>query len=273
MLARLLSLTTLLAGVAQADCSTPLRAGISELGYSGYRDAGKSRGAAVDVLTEVGRRIGCPLDFQLVPRSRLFVQFDAWQFDIASSAAQSVERDRTGTFVPYAMSRYDLVTGKPKSYTRLADFIDQSGGRLNSVRGAYYPPHVVTQLERLRQAGRLDEVADFDTAFKKMAAGRAEAVLAPEMVSARLLRENRLEDVATVSVIEEAEDMPVGMYVSRQTVSPALLKRIEAAIQAMGRDGSITAIYARYVGEATARRITTSNRQGSGKRRKDLPRP
>lgn len=266
-------LATLSWAPVQAACTAPLRAGISELGYSGYREGGELRGAAVDILREAARRAGCQLELQLFPRSRLFVQFDAGTLDIAASAARSGERDRTGVFIPYAQSRFDLVVRGPAAYASLAEYVDQSSGNLNAVRGAFYAPGVLREFERLRAQGRLEEVADFETAFKKMAAQRADATLAPEMISARLLAENRLAAGTTVSSIAQSPAMPVGAYVSLRTVSPATRRQLDKAIKAMSGDGTIQSIYQRYVGEATAREITTSGRPGSGRPRTDRPLP
>ena len=268
-----LLLATLCGGLAHAECTAPLRAGISELGYSGFRDGTDLRGAAVDVLGEAARRIGCGIELQLFPRSRLFVQFDAGALDIAASAARSAERDRTGVFIPYASSRFDLVAAGPAQFASLAEYIEKSKGTVNAVRGAYYSPAVLAQFERLRQQGRLEEVADFETAFRKIAAGRAAATLAPDMISARLLAGNRLASQVSVSSIAESPPMPVGAYVSLRTVSPATRTALEQAFRAMAADGTLLAIYQSYVGEAVARAITTSSRQVSGKPRTDLPRP
>jgi polar amino acid transport system substrate-binding protein len=141
-------------------------------------------------------------------------------------------------------------------YASLREYVDQSKGNLNAIRGAFYAPAVTKEFERLRAQGRLEEVADFETAFKKMAAGRADATLAPDMISARLLRENGIVAQTSAHSIDESPPMPVGAYISLRTVSPATRKRFDAALKSMAKDGTVTAIYRRYVGEALAREIT-----------------
>lgn len=240
-----------------APCPDTLRAGISELGFSGYLEQELPRGAAVDVLREAAQRSGCTVELALYPRSRLFVEFDAGQLDVAASAARSDERDRTGIFIPYAMSRFHLVlAARPARPIRsLADFVQYGSGTLNIVRGAFYAPDVLHQLERLRRVHRLEEVNDFEMAFRKMAAGRAAGTLAPDMVSARLRQEFGITATSTIVAVPESPTMQVGAYLSRKTLSAAEQEALGKALRAMVQDGSILAIYRRYVGDITARAI------------------
>ncbi|WP_460885461.1 substrate-binding periplasmic protein [Pseudoduganella ginsengisoli] len=246
-----------------ATCPDPLRAGISELGYSGYLEQELPRGAAADVLREAARRSGCTVELTLYPRSRLFVEFDQGHVDVAASAARSDERDRSGVFIPYAMSRFDLVlASRPaRRFHSLADFVTHGTGTLNIVRGAFYTPDVLRQLERLRSLARLEEVTDFEMAFRKMAAGRAAGTLAPEMVSARLLDQFSLAATSHVIAIPESPPMEVGAYLSRNSLSVAEQDALANALRAMAQDGAILAIYRKYLGDAAARALLSGGRR------------
>lgn len=246
-----------------ATCPDPVRAGISELGYSGYLDHEEARGAAVDVLREAARRSGCAIELTLYPRSRLFVEFESGLLDVAASAARSDERDRHGIFVPYAMSRFDLVlASRPaRRMLSLADFVERGTGTLNIVRGAFYAPEVLRQLERLRKLHRLEEVTDFEMAFRKIAAGRAAGTLAPEMVSARLRNEFGIVASSEIVAVPESPAMQVGAYLSRNKLSVAEQNALGNALRAMVRDGTVLAIYRRYVGDATARALAGTSRR------------
>lgn len=244
-----------------APCTDALRIGISELGYSGFLDNGAVRGAAADVLHEAARRIGCPVEVSLYPRSRLFLQFTAGQLDVAGSAARSDERDRSGEFVPYAMTRFHLVltrsaAGQPPPLS-LEQFASHGNARINVVRGAFNGPEVTRQLDRLKEAGRLEDVADFDVAFKKIAAGRADATLAPDMVIARLRALYRLETTTLVQLVPESQPMPVGAYLSLR-LPAARRDALRQALRAMAADGTVLRIYRAYVDADTARAIARS---------------
>ncbi len=249
-----------------ATCPDSLRAGISELGFSGYQADDGVRGAAADVLREAARRSGCAIALTLYPRSRLFVEFGGGHIDVAASAARSDERDRDGIFIPYAMSRFELVLATPgagpaRAIRSLADFITSGTGTLNIVRGAFYTPDVHRQLEKLRNLRRLEEVTDFEMAFRKIAAGRAAGTLAPEMVSARLRQEFNITATSVVIAVPESPPLQVGAYLSRTTLSAMEQDALGKALRAMAQDGAIYAIYRRYVGNDAARALTGGMRQ------------
>jgi polar amino acid transport system substrate-binding protein len=254
-----LVLATLLGTAAQAaSCPTALRVGISELGYSGFLEAGEVRGAAADVVREAARRMGCPVRVTLYPRARLFVEFSGGMLDVAASAAQNDERDRSGEFISYASTRFHLVLASEhaKRYlpASLDAFASHGSGKINVVRGAYSAPKTQHQLQRLQKAGRLEEVADFDVAFRKISAGRAGATLAPDMVTARLRKVYQLEQRTVVLPIPESPPLAVGAYLSHR-MPQQQRAALAQAIRAMTSDGTVLAIYRRYVDEDTARAI------------------
>jgi polar amino acid transport system substrate-binding protein len=250
----LLALATL---PAAARCPVPLRAGTSELGLSSFRENGAVRGATVDVLQELARRTGCPLELAWYPRARLWAEYGSGHINVTGSAARSAERDRLARFVPYATTRFDLVLSRrvPGHFKSLREFVDGSTARLNLVRGAYYAPAVEAQLERLRRQGRVEEVSDFELAFRKIASQRAEATLAPLMIYQRHLQGAGLLEQATVAPVTESAPMLVGAYFSRSGVPPAAHKVFARALLGMVSDGTVTRIYEKYVGEANSRSV------------------
>lgn len=254
-----LFLATLLGTAAHAaSCPTALRVGISELGYSGFLEAGKVSGAAADVVREAARRMGCPVRVTLYPRARLFVEFSSGMLDVAASAAQNEERDRGGEFIPYASTRFHLVLANEhaKRYlpASLESFASHGSGKINVVRGAYSAPQTRHQLERLQAAGRLEEVADFEVAFRKMAVGRAGATLAPDMVTARLRKAYQLQQRSVVLPVPESPPLAVGAYLSHR-MAQEQRAALAQTIRDMTHDGTVLAIYRRYVDEDTARAI------------------
>ena len=242
---------------AAARCPAPLRAGTSELGLSSFRENGQVRGATVDVLNELARRTGCPLDIAWYPRARLWAEYGSGRINLTGSAARTDERDRLAVFVPYATTRFDLVLSRrvPGRYQSLAEFVDHGTARLNLVRGAYYTPEVEAQVARLRQQGRVEEVSDFELAFRKIASERAEATLAPLMIYARHLRSAGLLEQATVTPVPESAPMLVGAYFSRSGMPPAARKAFAAVLLGMVADGTVGRIYGKYVGETNGQAL------------------
>lgn len=255
---RILPLLFALASTAAAArCPAPLQAGASDLGLSSFREDGRVTGAANDVLRELAKRTGCPLEINWYPRARLWAEYGAGRINLTVSAARTAERDRIAHFVPYVTTRFDLVLSRSVSggYTSLAQFVEQGNARLNLVRGAYYSPEVEAQVARLRQLGRVEEVSDFDVAFRKIASGRAEATLAPMMIYARYLRTAGLLERATVTPVAESPPMLVGAYFSLRGLPPEARKALADGLLSMVADGTVARIYGKYVGEANGRAL------------------
>jgi polar amino acid transport system substrate-binding protein len=234
-----------------------LRAGASDLGLSSFREDGRITGAANDVLRELARRTGCPLDITWYPRARLWAEYASGRINLTVSAARTAERDRIAHFVPYVTTRFDLVLSRrvPGGYTSLAQFVERGDARLNLVRGAYYTPEVEAQVARLRRQGRLEEVSDFEVAFRKIASQRAEATLAPMMIYARYLRSAGLLEQATVTPVAESPPLLVGAYFSQKEMPVAARKAFADALLGMVADGTVARIYGKYVGKANGRAL------------------
>lgn len=250
-------LFALASAAAAARCPAPLQAGASDLGLSSFRENGQVTGAANDVLRELAKRTGCPLEITWYPRARLWAEYGAGHINVTVSAARTEERDRIAHFVPYVTTRFDLVLSRRVSgnYKSLAEFVDRGQARLNLVRGAYYSPQVDAQVARLRQQGRVEEVSDFDAAFRKIASGRAEATLAPMMIYARYLQTAGLLERATVRPVVESPPILVGAYFSLQGLPQKARRAFADSLLGMVADGTVARIYGNYVGEANGRAL------------------
>jgi polar amino acid transport system substrate-binding protein len=252
-----LALAAQLAPAAAYVCPAVTRVGLSDLGYASYREDGQYRGAAVDLVAELGRRTGCRFAFEWYPRGRLFAEFSANRIDMVMSSLADAERDRAGRWMPYGYTQFELVLSRRtgSGYASLADFVERGTGRLNITRGVYYPPAVLLQLERLQQAGRLEYVNDFDTAFRKMRAGRADGTLAPPVI--HLWHSQRLgmsEDLVRYDMPESPRSI-AGAYASRANLPPELQQAFAMAFRAMAADGTVQAIYARHLGAEVTKHI------------------
>lgn len=249
---------------AAAPCPAPLHAGASDLGLASFRADGKVNGAANDVLRELARRTGCPLDIAWYPRARLWAEYASGRINVTGSSARAPERDRLAHFVPYVTTRFDLVLARrvPGQYKTLAEFVERSNARLNLVRGIYYTPEVEAQVARLRAQNRVEIVNDFDAAFRKMALERAEATLAPMIIHARYLQSNGLLERVSVMPVAESGTMLAGAYFSRSGMPAAARKVFADTLLGMVADGTVARIYGKHVGEANGRVLVPD--QGKG---------
>ena len=250
-----LALAAHLAPAAAYVCPPVTRVGLSDLGYASYREDGRNRGTAVDLIEELSRRTGCRFQFEWYPRGRLFAEFSANRIDMVMSSVPDTARDQAGIWMPYGYTRFELVLRQQSGggYASLSEFVERGAGRLNITRGVYYAPPVQRQLDRLQQAGRLEYVNDFDTVFRKIEAGRADGTLAPLVIQLWHSRRQRTNANMAHYEVAEAPRGMVGAYASRANVAPELRQAFSAAFRAMVADGTVQTVYARYLGAEVAR--------------------
>ncbi|TFW16849.1 substrate-binding periplasmic protein [Duganella callida] len=246
-----------LAGAQPAgDACPPARVGVSDLGYSSYRDGGVIRGTNIDVLNEIQRRSGCSLRIGWYPRGRLYAQFYSHALDLTGASLRSPERDRHGIWLPYTYTRFELVLLNQHAgqFASLADFVNHSKARLNVTRGIFYTPETQAQLDRLQRLGRLEYVNDYSVVFRKIVAGRAEGTLAPATIHLLNQRQFGLSGKMSAAAVSEAPRMMVGIYVSHQ-VPPAARQKYADAIRGIVTDGTMQRIYEKYLGAELTRRL------------------
>ncbi|MBB3117478.1 substrate-binding periplasmic protein [Pseudoduganella violacea] len=248
---------TCTAGAAPILCPERTVVGISDLGYSSYQQDGELRGAGVEVMREVGRRTRCTMKFAWFPRSRLFAQLENDRIDMTVSSVRSSERDRTGQFVPYVYTQFELLlsTRVAGSFTSLSDFVERSDARLNVVRGMVYSADVAILLDKLAQAGRIEYVPDFDVVFRKIAANRADGTLAPPVISMWHLSRLGIAAQVRALTMPESPRQLAGLYLSQHNLSSDVRNAYAQTIRAMLEDGTILRIYERNIGAAATRRL------------------
>jgi len=239
-----------------AAACPPARAGISDLGYASYRDGAAFRGTTVDLLQEIQRRTGCPINLEWFPRGRLYAQFFSRQLEITGTSVRTPERDRQGVWLPYAYTHFELVlvNGQARKFHTLAEFVDGSTARLNVTRGIAYAPATQAQMDRLQKLGRLEYVNDYGVVFRKIQAGRAEGTLAPPAIHVLHRRQLNMMDGMTSTQFAESPRTLVGIYVSKSVPQQVLLTYAEAT-RAIVADGTMKKIYERYLGEEITRQL------------------
>jgi polar amino acid transport system substrate-binding protein len=240
------------------ECPALTRVGISDLGYASFQDGKQYKGISVDIIAELGQRTGCKFELVWYPRGRLGVEFELGHVDIMTGAVQSPERDKNGRFVPYAFTQFDLLlsTRVAGTFTGLADFVQRGTGRLNLVRGIPASPAMTVQFDLLTRAGRLEQVADFDIAFKKIEARRADGTIAtPTIYLRQLALMGKAANTLTPVALPESPRQFVGLYLSSKSISLQVANTYRTALRAMVEDGTVVRIYERFIEPPTVKRL------------------
>lgn len=233
---------------AGAQCTQTLRVGIAERGFTSYRSAGGYAGISVDIFNEMGRRSGCKIALVWLPNVRLMLELADGRLDAVASLPLRAGRDGIAVHLAYGAARYQLVVSRRLDgrLRSLDDFVRHSTGRLNLVRGLVAGSAIAPHLRELERQGRLEFVSDFSALFRKMAAGRADAVLASPEVLRFHLPAAGLTGQVTLLPVPELPACGIGPYLSRSTLAPATIATLQAALAAMLGDGTVAAIQARY---------------------------
>jgi len=242
-----------------APCSHPLKVGLADRGIAAYRTPSGYGGISVEILRELSRRTGCSFEFLWLPSARLMLELRIGKIDIAATMLRSEDRDVYAQFLPYGYTQNYLVSTRSsgRQYTSLESFWAQSTSRLNVVRGLMFSPDIEAKLLPARQQGRVEEVNDFETLFRKMAAGRAEAAVMSPWVYQWYACRSALAAQLNVIAISEYPQPRLGMYLSR-SLSVEIAAPLAATVQKMLSDGTAQAIFSRFMDEAEVKQLFAS---------------
>lgn len=209
---------------------------------------GRLAGADVDIVSEVGRRIGVPIEFRRLPWERLKHEIARGRESTVTCAfafTQTPERASLMEFgkVPLHMTAYTLfVRAADNGIGRLADL---RGGVIGVRRGFRLPPEIEAGVRD--HLFRTDEVDTDQANFRKLLAGRVTAVLANPDVGRHVLKESAISGVRALD--EQLMVTPTFLVFVKGSPAAALLPRIDQALRSMQSDGTYRTIFNKYLAE------------------------
>lgn len=238
---------TLLAASA-AHAETVLKFTTQDFAPFNYLADGKVAGPAYEIIVKACARIAVNCSFELLPWTRaqqeVFDGIANGMFVIGWNQARS----KILHFSPPLMNTeygFFVRTDNPLRYKSLGDM-------QNMTVAAYGPSNTSVSLQRLRKAMitqklkplRVDIRPDGDAGFKKLAAGRVDAVFSNREVGYGLIAKLGLQGKVRYAGKTEALDYYIGFM--RAHNDPALLARFDSAITAVMTDGSAKAILDKF---------------------------
>jgi polar amino acid transport system substrate-binding protein len=243
----------LLASGAMADITPAVRADLAPTGklraainYGNFtlatkdKATGESRGVAVDLTQEIGKRLGVPVE--IVAYASVAVMGDAapsGAWDIAFLGSDPAREKLMGFTAAYLeIDATYLVPGA--SPLRAATEVDREGVRVAAPARANYELYLSRQLKR----AQLMSTPGADAAFELLATGKAEALagltqgllgLAPKLPGSRLV-EGRFMRVQQSIAVPKGKD--AGLHYLRDVVEDAKKSGLVArAIERTGATG------------------------------------
>jgi polar amino acid transport system substrate-binding protein len=203
---------------------------------------GKAVGFDVDLITEIGKRIGnLQVEVQTAVFDTIFTSLAAKKFDVVVSAVTiKEERKRTVDFSdPYYTSDLSLSVraGNQEKFATVDDLQGQTIG----VQAATTSEECAKTA--LKAKGKIADIRAYDTipdAFTDLAAGRVAAVLI-DLPTARKIAEDRT-GIDVVQVIRTQEDY--GIAVGKH--APNLRVAINDALKKMKDDGTYARLFVKW---------------------------
>ncbi|MEI8095117.1 MAG: transporter substrate-binding domain-containing protein [Spirochaetales bacterium] len=233
---------------------TPVRVAFYEFGLLYHSGEGLDK----DLTEAVGRRLGLKFSAQVLARARIWQDLQNGDLDLATSAIITPERDQFAWQVPYlATKNLAIVTTQVASTVKS---FDQFNANKNLVWGAVTSFKHGTEQDKwidiLRSEGRLEESTDAEALFRKLKEGRIAGLFSsPPMYKKYLADLNMASLVSLQDWTPKEKGFLAGFALSKRRFSEADAKRWAATLQAMKDDGTLKALYSKYLSPSEVARV------------------
>jgi len=209
-----------------------------------YLDDVGPQGFSVDLLRMMASAAGLSLELQVLPWVRAVQQAEAQPTSVLFSLTRTPEREAQFQWVgPIAQRRiliYKLASRADLSLNQLGDL---AGARIGVVRESAADRQL--QAAGLKPGIHLELGLDDATNVRKLLAGRMEYVTLLDWAAAWNLRQLNLP-YDTLQPVLEQDATRSYWYGLRPEADPALVRRLQAELDALKRDGRYDRLRQRY---------------------------
>lgn len=236
---------TALAGLPPAAFAERALLGFTEnLPPLNYQDDTGPQGFSVELLRLMAADTGLGLELQVLPWVRAVQMSEAEPASVLFSLTRTPEREAQFQWVgPIAQRRiliYKLASRDDLKLTRLEEL---GSARIGVVRESAADRQL--QAAGLRPGVELEQGLDDATNMRKLLAGRMEFVTLLDWAAAWNLRQLKLP-YSTLQPVMEHDTAKSYWYGLRPDADPAVVRRLQAALDAVKRDGRYEKLRQRY---------------------------
>ena len=209
-----------------------------------YQDEQGAQGFAVELLRLMAAEAGLALELHVLPWQRAVQKAEAEAGSLLFSLTRTPERETQFQWVgPIAQRRILVYRLASRDDLRLARLEDLGNARIGVVRES--ATDRLLQAAGLRPGVELEQGLDDATNVRKLLAGRMDYVTLLDWAAAWNLRQLRLP-YETLQVAMELDTTRSYWYGLRPDADPALVKKLQAALDAIRRDGRYERLRQRY---------------------------
>lgn len=249
------ALLSFAASAASLQCGDrPIRLAFFEYGLYYSHGAGIDK----DLADELKKRSGCRFDVQVQARARTWDDLRTGAIDMATSALETPERDKFAWFEPYLRIKNLVVLPDDvaKTVKSPADFYAQPKLTLGVVRGFKHGEEFDRWIDTLRRDNRVVDYVDAEQLFRNLAAHRVDGAIADPLVYRLLLQPSELNTMTIEDWIPDRLGDPVNIVFSKARFSRAAAEEWRILLRQTIDDGTMAAIFRRYLSDAEAERLT-----------------
>lgn len=231
---------------AGAAADEPLLLGITEnlppLNFAD--DNGAAQGFSVELLRLMTGLAGARLEVQVLPWQRAMQVVEATPQSLLFSLTRLPEREAQFQWVgPIAQRRILLYRLASRTDLNLSQLSDLGSARIGVVRDSAADRQL--QAAGLKPGAQLEQGLDDATNVRKLLAGRMEYVALLDWAAAWNLRQLQLP-YATLQPALEQDASKTYWFGLRPDADPALVKRLQQALDSLKRDGRFERLRQRY---------------------------
>lgn len=231
-----------------AQAVTPLVMAFSELEPWKTSDAGRYGGAYTEIVRELGKRSGLPVEILPCPLKRCLLLMQEGKADVIIGVQASSQRKEFIHFLPtpYRKRSSDKVfyvsKGKAASIRQYQDLAQL---RIGVKQGAEY-------FARFDHDASLKKNAILNNKgnFKKLLLGRLDAIIIAEDQGEALVSALGIRDQVEKAHYREPDPTPRTIGIAKKSVHAANLNQLDSAMKAMVKDGTLRMLFQRYYYEA-----------------------
>lgn len=221
-------------------CERPLRVYVSDWPpYMRLNAAGEIppqvSGIDARILKHVMKHANCSFQWVEMPVDRATKALRAGDIDLMMAASRIPQRESWALFsVPYRNEVIELVGGLDAVRRDSWQALLGNELRIMAPRSGWYGPDYEAARVPLLKAGQLVFMEDYDAGVAMLKAGRVDLVMGDR----NALRDSahRIGLVLSYPVLPPHE-APVHFMYSRRSVDPAVVKHLDASIQALRQNG------------------------------------
>lgn len=209
----------------------------------------EGKGLDVDVFEALRKRTGCTFQTSERPRARIWMEMEAGQLDMATSAISTQAREQFAHFVYYMRQKNMVLAGKtlPTDIVSPEQFLANPALKWGAIRSYKHGVSYDAFVDQLRASGRSPEAKDSPELLRMLKLDMFAATLSIPLVYRYVLTDADLKAIRVMDWKKNEGDIPYALIFSRAKFSEPEIQRWREVVDDMTRDGTMLKLLSKYL--------------------------